>query len=291
MKKAVYRFVALFVILSITMLDCFAYFKADGVITHDEIFHSKVQSLCDDKNSGNKLTILNSFYNISKTDKIIYIGLNADFDGAEIEADKTFKIIVSIENKPKIVLCSDGNLEYDEQYFDVEANTKIIYSSFKTEFKIIYKFPLPDNPQISLQIIDTDGLNSKIFDLDTYIPPETTSCEVDTKKEKETKPEVSKNSKKKKTSKSNKKSTNKSSANIKKEETEIIEDTHRYSSSGVVLDSNIEKENEKEQSQKIIFIAASIGLLVAIVATMIFINIKYLIAKAKEEKDKKNNKK
>lgn len=290
MKKIIFRLISLFLIFSFTMLDCFAYFKADGVITHDEVIHSKVQSLCDDGSSGNKVTVLNSFYNISQSDKKIYIGLNADFGGVEIRSDQSFKVIVSIENKPDIVFSSDGNLEFDEFNFDVEAKDKIMYSSFKTEFEIIYKFPIPDNPKILVQIIDTDGLNSKIFDIDTYIPPETTTCEEETKKEKETKPD---SSKKKKSSASGKKTAKKSSSNKKDDETELLKETYNYnhSSSDMVLDSNIEKESKESESQKMIFIAASIGLLVAIVATMIFINIKYLVAKSKEDKDKKNNKK
>ena len=284
-KRAVLKIISILLILSNAMY-CFANFKIDGAITRDELNNSKIQLLCNDSNSGNGLTVLSSLYNISPDERIIYIGLNLEFGDSEIQEDEIIQINISIDNKPEIKIFSNGDTEYDEYLFSVEQETKNIYSSCKAEAKIIYKFPISPAPKITIQIIDTHGLNSKIFEIDTFIPQQTTL--------EQTQPSqavVTTNKTKKEPSKN--KSTHKSSSKNNKTNNDITQNEPVYeqtvgNTSNVILDSNIKSTDDNKNYKKMFIISVSLGLLVAVILTLVFINVKYFISKSKDDDDKKD---
>lgn len=147
----------------------------DGIVSHDEVHSANVQMQCENKNSGNGICTLVTYY--TKTENgSLYVAMSGDISYAELTDESPIVYEIYIDGNDPIKIDITGKAEYDEQLFSVKSRAKFEGDGMACEALIDRKYSFGGDPEIYVRVTDDKGIPSKMFEIDTYIaPPETTA--------------------------------------------------------------------------------------------------------------------
>ena len=145
----------------------------DGIVSHDEVHSANVQMQCENKNGGNGICTLVTYY--AKTESgSLYVAMSGDISYAELTDESPIVYEIYIDGNDPIKIDITGKAEYDEQLFSVKSRAKFEGDGMTCEALIDRKYSFGADPEIFVRVTDDSGIPSKMFEIDTYIaPPET----------------------------------------------------------------------------------------------------------------------
>lgn len=159
----------------------------DGIVSHDEVHSANVQMQCENKNGGNGICTLVTYYTKTESDSL-YVAISGDISYAELTDESPIVYEIYIDGNDPIKIDITGKAEYDEQLFSVKSRAKFEGDGMTCEALIDRKYSFGADPEIFVRVTDDSGIPSKMFEIDTYIaPPETTAEQ--SEKSNSTKPE------------------------------------------------------------------------------------------------------
>lgn len=159
----------------------------DGIVSHDEVHSANVQMQCENKNGGNGICTLVTYYTKTESGSL-YVAMSGDISYAELTDESPIVYEIYIDGNDPIKIDITGKVEYDEQLFSVKSRAKFEGDGMTCEALIDRKYSFGADPEIFVRVTDDNGIPSKMFEIDTYIaPPETTAEQ--SEKSNSTKPE------------------------------------------------------------------------------------------------------
>lgn len=159
----------------------------DGIVSHDEVHSANVQMQCENKNGGNGICTLVTYY--TKTENgSLYVAMSGDISYAELTDESPIVYEIYIDGNDPIKIDITGKAEYDEQLFSVKSRAKFEGDGMACEALIDRKYSFGADPEIFVRVTDDSGIPSKMFEIDTYIAPPETNAE-QSEKSNSTKPE------------------------------------------------------------------------------------------------------
>lgn len=159
----------------------------DGIVSHDEVHSANVQMQCENKNGGNGICTLVTYYTKTESGSL-YVAMSGDISYAELTDESPIVYEIYIDGNDPIKIDITGKAEYDEQLFSVKSRAKFEGDGMTCEALIDRKYSFGADPEIFVRVTDDNGIPSKMFEIDTYIaPPETTAEQ--SEKSNSTKPE------------------------------------------------------------------------------------------------------
>lgn len=159
----------------------------DGIVSHDEVHSANVQMQCENKNGGNGICTLVTYYTKTESGSL-YVAMSGDISYAELTDESPIVYEIYIDGNDPIKIDITGKAEYDEQLFSVKSRAKFEGDGMTCEAFIDRKYSFGADPEIFVRVTDDSGIPSKMFEIDTYIaPPETTAEQ--SEKSNSTKPE------------------------------------------------------------------------------------------------------
>ena len=161
--------------------------SVDGIVSHDEVHSANVQMQCENKNGGNGICTLVTYYTKTESGSL-YVAMSGDISYAELTDESPIVYEIYIDGNDPIKIDITGKAEYDEQLFSVKSRAKFEGDGMACEALIDRKYSFGADPEIFVRVTDDSGIPSKMFEIDTYIaPPETTAEQ--SEKSNSTKPE------------------------------------------------------------------------------------------------------
>ena len=161
--------------------------SVDGIVSHDEVHSANVQMQCENKNGGNGICTLVTYYTKTESGSL-YVAMSGDISYAELTDESPIVYEIYIDGNDPIKIDITGKAEYDEQLFSVKSRAKFEGDGMTCEALIDRKYSFGADPEIFVRVTDDSGIPSKMFEIDTYIaPPETTAEQ--SEKSNSTKPE------------------------------------------------------------------------------------------------------
>lgn len=161
--------------------------SVDGIVSHDEVHSANVQMQCENKNDGNGICTLVTYYTKTESGSL-YVAMSGDISYAELTDESPIVYEIYIDGNDPIKIDITGKAEYDEQLFSVKSRAKFEGDGMTCEALIDRKYSFGADPEIFVRVTDDNGIPSKMFEIDTYIaPPETTAEQ--SEKSNSTKPE------------------------------------------------------------------------------------------------------
>lgn len=159
----------------------------DGIVSHDEVHSANVQMQCENKNGGNGICTLVTYY--TKTENgSLYVAMSGDISYAELTDESPIVYEIYIDGNDPIKIDITGKAEYDEQLFSVKSRAKFEGDGMTCEALIDRKYSFGADPEIFVRVTDDSGIPSKMFEIDTYIAPSEMTAE-QSEKSNSTKPE------------------------------------------------------------------------------------------------------
>lgn len=159
----------------------------DGIVSHDEVHSANVQMQCENKNGGNGICTLVTYYTKTESGSL-YVAMSGDISYAELTDESPIVYEIYIDGNDPIKIDITGKAEYDEQLFSVKSRAKFEGDGMTCETLIDRKYSFGADPEIFVRVTDDSGIPSKMFEIDTYTaPPETTAEQ--SEKSNSTKPE------------------------------------------------------------------------------------------------------
>lgn len=159
----------------------------DGIVSHDEVHSANVQMQCENKNGGNGICTLVTYY--TKTENgSLYVAMSGDISYAELTDESPIVYEIYIDGNDPIKIDITGKSEYDEQLFSVKSRAKFEGDGMTCEALIDRKYSFGADPEIFVRVTDDNGIPSKMFEIDTYIAPSEMTAE-QSEKSNSTKPE------------------------------------------------------------------------------------------------------
>lgn len=161
--------------------------SVDGIVSHDEVHSANVQMQCENKNGGNGICTLVTYYTKTESGSL-YVAMSGDISYAELTDESPIVYEIYIDGNDPIKIDITGKAEYDEHLFSVKSRAKFEGDGMTCEALIDRKYSFGADPEIFVRVTDDNGIPSKMFEIDTYIaPPETTAEQ--SEKSNSTKPE------------------------------------------------------------------------------------------------------
>lgn len=161
--------------------------SVDGIVSHDEVHSANVQMQCENKNGGNGICTLVTYYTKTESGSL-YVAMSGDISYAELTDESPIVYEIYIDGNDPIKIDITGKAGYDEQLFSVKSRAKFEGDGMTCEALIDRKYSFGADPEIFVRVTDDNGIPSKMFEIDTYIaPPETTAEQ--SEKSNSTKPE------------------------------------------------------------------------------------------------------
>lgn len=161
--------------------------SVDGIVSHDEVHSANVQMQCENKNGGNGICTLVTYYTKTESGSL-YVAMSGDISYAELTDESPIVYEIYIDGNDPIKIDITGKAEYDEQLFSVKSRAKFEGDGMTCEALIDRKYSFGADPENFVRVTDDNGIPSKMFEIDTYIaPPETTAEQ--SEKSNSTKPE------------------------------------------------------------------------------------------------------
>lgn len=161
--------------------------SVDGIVSHDEVHSANVQMQCENKNGGNGICTLVTYYTKTESGSL-YVAMSGDISYAELTDESPIVYEIYIDGNDPIKIDITGKAEYDEQLFSIKSRAKFEGDGMTCEALIDRKYSFGADPEIFVRVTDDNGIPSKMFEIDTYIaPPETTAEQ--SEKSNSTKPE------------------------------------------------------------------------------------------------------
>lgn len=154
----------------------------DGIVSHDEVHSANVQMQCENKNGGNGICTLVTYYTKTESGSL-YVAMSGDISYAELTAESPIVYEIYIDGNDPIKIDITGKAEYDEQLFSVKSRAKFEGDGMTCEALIDRKYSFGADPEIFVRVTDDSGIPSKMFEIDTYIAPPETTAEQSTKSE------------------------------------------------------------------------------------------------------------
>lgn len=146
----------------------------DGSVSPDEVRGTNVQIQCENENGGNGICALATYY--TKTEKgSLYVAINGDISYADLTKESPVVYEIYVDGKDPIKIGITGKAEYDEQLFSVKSSASFAGGGITCETLIDRKYSFGGDPEIYVRVTDDKGIPSKMFEIDTYAPPETTA--------------------------------------------------------------------------------------------------------------------
>ena len=159
----------------------------DGIVSHDEVHSANVQMQCENKNGGNGICTLVTYYTKTESGSL-YVAMSGDISYAELTDESPIVYEIYIDGNDPIKIDITDKAEYDEQLFSVKSRAKFEGDGMTCEALIDRKYSFGADPEIFVRVTDDSGIPSKMFEIDTYTaPPETTAEQ--SEKSNSTKPE------------------------------------------------------------------------------------------------------
>ena len=159
----------------------------DGIVSHDEVHSANVQMQCENKNGGNGICTLVTYYTKTESGSL-YVAMSGDISYAELTDESPIVYEIYIDGNDPIKIDITGKAEYDEHLFSVKSRAKFEGDGMTCEALIDRKYSFGADPEIFVRVTDDNGIPSKMFEIDTYIaPPEMTAEQ--SEKSNSTKPE------------------------------------------------------------------------------------------------------
>lgn len=159
----------------------------DGIVSHDEVHSANVQMQCENKNGGNGICTLVTYYTKTESGSL-YVAMSGDISYVELTDESPIVYEIYIDGNDPIKIDITGKAEYDEQLFSVKSRAKFEGDGMTCEALIDRKYSFGADPEIFVRVTDDNGIPSKMFEIDTYIaPPEMTAEQ--SEKSNSTKPE------------------------------------------------------------------------------------------------------
>lgn len=156
-------------------------------MSHDEVHSANVQMQCENKNGGNGICTLVTYY--TKTENgSLYVAMSGDISYAELTDESPIVYEIYIDGNDPIKIDITGKAEYDEQLFSVKSRAKFEGDGMTCEALIDRKYSFGADPEIFVRVTDDSGIPSKMFEIDTYIAPSEMTAE-QSEKSNSTKPE------------------------------------------------------------------------------------------------------
>ncbi len=159
----------------------------DGIVSHDEVHSANVQMQCENKNGGNGICTLVTYYTKTESGSL-YVAMSGDISYAELTDESPIVYEIYIDGNDPIKIDITGKAEYDEQLFSVKSRAKFEGDGMTCEALIDRKYSFGADPEIFVRVTDDSGIPSKMFEIDTYIAPSETTVE-QSEKSNSTKPE------------------------------------------------------------------------------------------------------
>lgn len=145
----------------------------DGIVSHDEVHSANVQMQCENKNGGNGICTLVTYYTKTESGSL-YVAMSGDISYAELTDESPIVYEIYIDGNDPIKIDITGKAEYDEQLFSVKSRAKFEGDGMTCEALIDRKYSFGADPEIFVRVTDDSGIPSKMFEIDTYTaPPET----------------------------------------------------------------------------------------------------------------------
>lgn len=149
--------------------------SVDGIVSHDEVHSANVQMQCENKNGGNGICTLVTYYTKTESGSL-YVAMSGDISYAELTKESPVVYEIYVDGKAPIKISITGKAEYDEQLFSVKSSASFAGGGITCETLIDRKYSFGGDPEIYVRVTDDKGIPSKMFEIDTYIaPPETTA--------------------------------------------------------------------------------------------------------------------
>ena len=147
----------------------------DGIVSHDEVHSANVQMQCENKNGGNGICTLVTYYTKTESGSL-YVAMSGDISYAELTDESPIVYEIYIDGNDPIKIDITGKSEYDEKLFSVKSRAKFEGDGMTCEALIDRKYSFGADPEIFVRVTDDNGIPSKMFEIDTYTaPPETTA--------------------------------------------------------------------------------------------------------------------
>lgn len=159
----------------------------DGIVSHDEVHSANVQMQCENKNGGNGICTLVTYYTKTESGSL-YVAMSGDISYAELTDESPIVYEIYIDGNDPIKIDITGKAEYDEQLFSVKSRAKFEGDGMTCEALIDRKYSFGADPEIFVRVTDDSGIPSKMFEIDTYIAPSEMTAE-QSEKSNSTKPE------------------------------------------------------------------------------------------------------
>lgn len=154
----------------------------DGIVSHDEVHNANVQMQCENKNGGNGICTLVTYYTKTESGSL-YVAMSGDISYVELTDESPIVYEIYIDGNDPIKIDITGKAEYDEQLFSVKSRAKFEGDGMTCEALIDRKYSFGADPEIFVRVTDDSGIPSKMFEIDTYIAPPETTAEQSTKSE------------------------------------------------------------------------------------------------------------
>lgn len=149
--------------------------SVDGIVSHDEVHSANVQMQCENKNGGNGICTLVTYYTKTESGSL-YVAMSGDISYAELTDESPIVYEIYIDGNDPIKIDITGKAEYDEQLFSIKSSASFAGGGITCETLIDRKYSFGGDPEIHVRVTDDKGVPSKMFEIDTYIaPPETTA--------------------------------------------------------------------------------------------------------------------
>lgn len=156
--------------------------SVDGIVSHDEVHSANVQMQCENKNGGNGICTLVTYYTKTESGSL-YVAMSGDISYAELTDESPIVYEIYIDGNDPIKIDITGKAEYDEQLFSVKSRAKFEGDGMTCEALIDRKYSFGADPEIFVRVTDDSGIPSKMFEIDTYTAPPETTAEQSTKSE------------------------------------------------------------------------------------------------------------
>lgn len=221
--------------------------SVDGIVSHDEVHSANVQMQCENKNGGNGICTLVTYYTKTESGSL-YVATSGDISYAELTDESPIVYEIYIDGNDPIKIGITGKAEYDEQLFSVKSSASFAGGGITCETLIDRKYSFGGDPEIYVRVTDDKGIPSKMFEIDTYIAPPDTTAEQNNQSGNSDSDDrdTTKTTKK---SNSTKSTTKKESTTKKKSKSSSSKSSTKSKTKNKTTKSNSSKNNRSSKSQ------------------------------------------
>lgn len=221
--------------------------SVDGIVSHDEVHSANVQMQCENKNGGNGICTLVTYYTKTESGSL-YVAMSGDISYAELTDESPIVYEIYIDGNDPIKIDITGKAEYDEQLFSVKSRAKFEGDGMTCEALIDRKYSFGADPEIFVRVTDDKGIPSKMFEIDTYIAPPETAAEQNNQSGNSDSDDRDTTKTTKKSS-STKSTTKKESTTKKKSKSSSSKSSTKSKTKNKTTKSNSSKNNRSSKSQ------------------------------------------